>query len=265
MKVIKVSKHKKDSYQVEFDNDVTLLVSEDLLVEFRLIKDNELSSDEWDKLVYKASYDRGLQLALNYISYQLRTVQEVDRFLKEKEFTSENRKKIIERLAELQVIDDAFYAQSYVRTQLALSDKGPKQIQQKLKQKGIKETIIQDALQLFDEQSEVDLALRTAMKLNQRIHHKSHRERLQKIRLGLLQKGYQSQVIEQVMGQIEIEEDEQEETLALEKAGWLLWRKNQRLSLVKRRQKVKQGLYVKGFAIEQIQEFIDRECIDESE
>ena len=103
------------------------------------------------------------------------------------------------------------------------------------------------------------------MKLNQRIHHKSHRERLQKIRLGLLQKGYQSQVIEQVMGQIEIEEDEQEENLALEKAGWLLWRKNQRLSLVKRRQKVKQGLYVKGFAIEQIQEFIDRECIDESE
>lgn len=265
MKVTKVKKKKKETYTIEFDNQASLDVSEDLLIEFRLIKGNELDQAEWERLRHKASYDRGLQLALTYISYQLRTVQEVNHFLQEKGFNREQQKKIIQRLADLRVIDDAFYAESYIRTQLALSDKGPKQIQQKLKQKGINDEIIQKALHLFDEQSERELALKTAIKLNKKIHHKSHRERLQKIRLGLLQKGYHSSIIEQVMEQLAIEADEQEEKNALEKAGMLVWNRNSRLPFTKRKQKVKQALYSKGFASDAIQEFIDKECIDDTE
>lgn len=237
-------------------------MSEDLLVQFRLIKDKELTAAQMTDLKTKSGYDWGLQLALNYISYQLRTQKEIDDYLKTKEFSKVDRQKIIQRLLELRVLDDLFYAESYVRTQLALADKGPKQLHQKLKQKGVAESTIQYALTLYDEGVELTLAQQTALKLNKRIHHKSHRERLQKIRLGLVQKGYQSAIIEQVMQEVVIEPDAEDEHLALMKVGQRVWQRNQRLSLVKRQQKVKQALYAKGFTLDAIQEFIDRECID---
>lgn len=258
MKIVQVKKLKKN-YKILFDSGDELIASEDFLITAHLFKDQEFTPEEFQALQAQSGYDRGLQLAMNYISYQLRTKKEVDQYLKEKEFSSQDRPKILARLEELKVIDDRFYAESFVRTQLSLGDKGPKQLQQKMKAKGLDDDTIAYGLTFYTKDDEVALAEAVAIKLNKRIHHKSHRERLQKIRMGLLQKGYDSAIIEQVMSELTLELDEDEEEVALEKTGQQLLRRHARLPLHQREQKIKQALYTKGFALDRIQIFLEKE------
>ncbi len=63
---------------------------------------------------------------MNYLSYQLRSEKEIRTYLKEKEILQEDRNKIVARLKELDLVDDLVYGESYVRTNIRLSDKGPK-------------------------------------------------------------------------------------------------------------------------------------------
>lgn len=263
MKIVQVKQMKKN-YKILFDSGDELVASEDFLIKAHLFKDQEFTQEEFEALQAQSGYDRGVQMALNYISYQLRTKKEVEDYLKKQEFSSQERPLILARLVELKVIDDAFYAESFVRTQLALGDKGPRQLKQKMKQKGLADEMIDYGLTFYTQEDEVGLAEAVALKINKRIHHKSHRERLQKIRMGLMQKGYDGSIIDQVMAQLDLELEEDEETHALEKAGQQLLRRHARLPLAQREQKVKQSLYSKGFALEAIQLFLEKEREDEA-
>ena len=70
------------------------------------------------------------------MSYQLRSEKEIRTYLKDKEINLEDRNKIVERLKELDLINDLVYGESFVRTNVRLSDKGPKKLAQQLQQKG---------------------------------------------------------------------------------------------------------------------------------
>ncbi|MFU1850437.1 recombination regulator RecX, partial [Enterococcus faecium] len=91
-------------------------VSEDILVRQRLLKGQELSDTLIEEIKKASSYDVGLQMAMNYLSYQLRSKKEIFTYLKEKEIVPEDRVKIVQRLEELRLLDDAIFSESYVRT-----------------------------------------------------------------------------------------------------------------------------------------------------
>lgn len=259
MKVTKVLKDKGDFYQIYFDNKQKIRVSEDLLVRFRLLKDSEIDEETFQELKKSAGYDVGLQLSMNYISYQLRTEQEVRTYLKDREITNQDIHKIIIRLKELQLVDDLNYGKSYIRTQLRLSDKGPTALKQQLFKKGLKADIIEEVLNLYTEEDQFNIAYKTATKGLKTIHGKSHKETLQKLRIKLMQKGFSGDIISSVMSEIPDEIDEDAEWEALQKAGNMLLRK-----FASDKYKLKQKLYQKGFELDLIQRFIDEEVVDEN-
>ena len=259
IKVTKVAKDKGNFYQISFDNKQKLRVSEDLLVRFRLLKGSEVDDATLAEIKKNAGYDVGLQMAMNYISYQLRTEQEMYRYLKEKEINLEDSKKIIQRLKELRLIDDLNYGQSYIRTQMRLSDKGPQSLMQKLRQKGLKEDVLQQVMGLYTAENQFDIAYKAAEKSLKTIRGKSHKEMLQKLRLKLMQKGFTSEIISQVMSELPNEKDEEAEWEALSKEGTKLLRKFRH-----DKYKLKQKLYQKGFDLDLIQQFIDEELQDDN-
>ncbi|MGX7195390.1 recombination regulator RecX [Enterococcus olivae] len=258
IKVTKVVKNKGNFYQVSFDNRETVRVSEDLLVRFRLLKDSELDPETLVEIKKSAGYDIGLQLAMNYISYQLRTEQEMYRYLKDKEISIEDARRIIQRLKELQLVDDLNYGRSYIRTQLRLSDKGPQTLMQQLRKKGLKDPVIQEVIQLYTPEDQLEIATRTAKKSLKTIRGKSHKETLQKLRLKLMQKGFSSDIISLAMNELPQEKNEELEWEALVKEGTKLARKHR-----KDHYKLKQKLYQKGFDLDLIQRFIDEEVMNE--
>ncbi len=89
-----------------------------------------------------------------------------------------------------------------------------------------------------------------------KFHHSSPREVQRKIQQLLMTKGFSSDISKNVLAELDFSEIEEQETDALELQGEKLWRKNQRFEPAKRRQKVKQSLYQKGFQLDQIDAFI---------
>lgn len=254
----------KHNYQVILSNDEKIAVPEDTIVAFRLLKGTELSEDEVKAVKEHAGFQVGLQQALNYLSYQLRTEKEIHDYLRDHEIPAAQRQQIKEKLKELNLLDDQLYGDSYVRTQMRISDKGPSVLRQKLKQKGLTDEIIENAIALYDIETQIAIATKTMLQLEKRQHHKSHREIQQKLQQGLMQKGFSSEIIQQVLAQRPQEIDDEAELSALVHAGDQLWRRHLKLPMDKRRLKVKQSLYQKGYSLEMIEKFLsEKEEIDE--
>ncbi|GCF92356.1 regulatory protein RecX [Enterococcus florum] len=254
--VNKVNKGRNGHYDIELSNGDRLIVSEDVLVRFRLLKGQELTEQELVEIKEVGNEDLGFQLALNYLSYQMRSEKEVRSYLKEKEIEQKDRTKIIDRLKKLDLVNDQNYAESYIRTQMRLADKGPRVLRQKLQEKGISGETLENALALFEEQAQYELASKTAAKALKKFHHKSVREIQQKLQQQLMTKGFSNDTIKQVIADIDFEEIYQQEADSLQLQGEKLWRQYQRFDLAKRSLKTKQNLYQKGYQLDAIDAFI---------
>ena len=92
---------------------------------------------------------------------------------------------------------------------------------------------------------------------------KSHKELIRKIQQNLLTKGFTQEAIQQAIANLPQEVDQEQEYDLLVIQGEKLWRKNLRFEPKKRKMKIKQSLYQKGFDLEMIQRFItekEEEC-----
>lgn len=174
--VVKISQGRGPFYKVEFSNGEKLRLSEDTVVRHRLLKGQELEEKTLNEIKQEGKEDMGYQIALNYLSYQLRTEKEIRTYLKDNEIESTDRQKIVDRLKEMDLLNDLVYSESFIRTQMRLGDKGPRVLQQKLKQKGVKDSDIQQALYLYEGDEQYQVALHTAQKALRKFHHNSQRE-----------------------------------------------------------------------------------------
>ncbi|MDH6363622.1 regulatory protein [Enterococcus sp. PF1-24] len=255
--VEKVAKGKGNFYIVTFSNKEKVQLSEDAFVRYRLLKGQELTEERLKEIKATAGYDLGLQLAYHYLSYQIHTEKEVFTYLKEKEISLADSKKIMEKLRELALVDDRRFGENYVRTQVRLSDKGPNFLAQQLRQKGLKPEDIEAGLAFYPLSDQLEVALRTAEKILKKQRNKSSRERFQKAKQQLMQKGFSQEVINEVLAILTEEPNPEAEYESLVFQGDKLWQRNQRLEIRKRQQKVKQSLYQKGFSFELIQRYLE--------
>ncbi|MDR0690834.1 MAG: recombination regulator RecX [Streptococcaceae bacterium] len=255
----------KQGYQVTLDNGEQIDVTEDILISYNLLKGSKISEEYLLKIKKDTIDSRGLQLAYAYLQKQLRTKKEVQEFLRKQKILDEALEKILKKLQDLQLINDKSYAESYVRTKACLNKKGPQVIKQNLLKKGIREDIINNALlEHFSNDQQINNANKLAEKLVKKYQIKSYKEKLQKIHQGLIIKGFSSDIAKAAVESLELIKDENHEWTQLQKEGEKVWQRTSRLEAYKRRQKIKQSLYQKGFSIENIDHFIEfKENIDD--
>lgn len=262
--IVQLTKIKTEHYLLTFASGETLEVTEDVLVNYRLLKGQTISDAQLKEIQASGSLEAGFQKALSYLDRQLRTTQEVRTYLVQKGVSSQLVPEILARLAQLQVLDDAAFSESYVRTMMRLSDKGPRMIAQQLKAKGISETLIQQALTLFTESEQMVIATKICEKAIGRYQDKSAREAMQKMQTLLYQKGFDATVIEVVLQEISFADEEIEQE-ALAKQGARLWQRHRALPVEKRVQKVKQALYQKGFQYDLIVAYLNEKELEDDE
>nr|SFZ87465.1 regulatory protein RecX [Loigolactobacillus rennini] len=261
--ITKISAQKrKGRYNIFLDEQYAFPVSESVLIQFRLAKGLEIDAQLQAKITAAEAKAQSYQLALNYLAHQLRSEMEVRRYLKQHDVTYPVRQQVIERLHQLKLVDDANYAASYVRTMKRTSDKGPIVIQKKLQEKGIAPELILNALDLYSDGALLANGLKAAQKLAHRYRRLSFRQQQQKIRLGLRQKGYPQDLVSQLLDRLDLQKDDATEWQALVQQGRKAWRKNARYSDKQRRQKTKQQLYRKGFALLQIDRFLAEQPVE---
>lgn len=258
METIKsIKKLKGPSYSLKTESGLNIKVSEDSLVKHRLLKGEEITETLLETIRKEAELDIGYQLALSYVSFQLRSEKELKDHLRRKEISDEGIDYVIHKLQGLDLLDDRGFAMSYVRTALRTTDKGPGPVRQHLLKKGVPKEIIDEAMVLFDDVEQKETAMKLAEKGIRSYRTKSHQETVNKIRQLLFTKGFKTEVIEEVMAELPLEKDDDEEWEKLVNEGDKLWRRHRGLEGYKRRQKIQQALYRKGHKMEEIHRYLD--------
>src|SRR5690625_7906868 len=93
-------------------------------------------------------------MAINYLSYSMRSTQEIRTYLRQKEVTPSTIAEIISRLEKEKLLDDLSFAQTFVRDRMHRSTRRPRVIMNELRAKGVKAEIANDAVTQYDEAGE---------------------------------------------------------------------------------------------------------------
>ncbi len=187
MKITKLEK-KKRLYLMELDGQQTSYITEDTIVRFMLSKDKVVSKEELIEIQDFAQFSYGKNLALYHLSFKARTEKEVREYLKKYELDEKITSQVIANLKEDNWINDRQYAYSIINANQLSGDKGPYVLAQKLSQKGLAKSTIEDVLKDFDF---TEVAQRVAEKLLKKYTGKLPARALQdKIIQNLTNKGF---------------------------------------------------------------------------
>ena len=149
MKITKIEK-KKRLYLLELDETEKLYITEDTIVHFMLSKGMNITEQELKEIQEYAQFSYGKNLALYHLSFKQRTVKEVNDYLRKHDMEEETIVHVIDNLKKDNWLDDAKYAHAVINANLLSGDKGAYALKQKLMQKGIAASIIDDELHQQD-------------------------------------------------------------------------------------------------------------------
>jgi len=147
--------------------------------------------------------------ALLFLGSRPRSQHEVDARLKQADYTPETRTKVLERLQRLNYIDDWAFAAWWVDNRSRFNARSRRALQQELRQKGIANALIEEAISDLDDD---ELALAAGLKRAERWLHLS-REVYDKKMLGYLQRrGFNYYSARNAADQLWMQSDEDNDT-----------------------------------------------------
>lgn len=246
------TQQRKGRYNIYLDGQYAFPVSEQTLIQYRLAKGMELDDALANEIKQAEVTASANSIALDYISHQDRTVHEVKQKLRENDLPEDAIDAAVARLKELHYLDDAKYAAMFVRDNMAMGDKGPKVITNKLRQKGIFPALIEDALAEVADEEWLAVGGRVAAKAARHNQHRAFHDAIQKIRLTLLQKGFNADQITTIMAALDFEKDAEGEQDRLQHEAEKQWRLKHRYTGYDRKRRVKEALYRKGYDLDAI-------------
>ncbi|MGT2847409.1 recombination regulator RecX [Streptococcus massiliensis] len=212
MKITKIEK-KKRLYLLGLDQDQQLYITEDTIVRFMLSKDKEITAEELTEIQSYAQFSYGKNLALYHLSFKQRTTKEVRDYLTKHEIDETIREQVIDNLLADNWLNDRKYAETFIQSNLLSGDKGAYVLKQKLSQKGIAASILEELLQDTDFSS---LAQKAAQKLLKKYENRLPQKALQdKIIQNLINKGFSYSEAKEAFQHLNIEQDEEEQEALL--------------------------------------------------
>ena len=140
-----------------------------------------------------------LNTLARFCAYQERCVQEVKQKMFEIGVLPDAQKVLLQHLMKEGFLDEERYATAYVRGKFKINQWGKHKIKAGLIQKGVPADLIRMALNTLDPSEYTALAQSLAEKQLPKIKAKNDYERQQKLRFYLSQKGFESEVIINVL------------------------------------------------------------------
>lgn len=274
MRITKIEKqkNKKDRYSLYLNDQFWLGVHENIIVQFNLLKAQDVTQELLEAIVQAEYVQKIYSRAIHFLSRTLKSEKEVRDHLR-KLIIEEQKEAVnladfedkafavvdetIAKLTSQKYIDDLFYAQSYVRTQMNLQAKGKQAIVQYLSKKGIAEELINEALEEFSDQAQGEIASVIAQKYIKSKRALLPKKVIEKVNLLLFQKGFSQSIIKDVVSQLAIDVDQDKVNQSLDKEAQKVIKKfGRKLQGYELKQKIIESLLRKGFEYQTIQHWI---------
>jgi regulatory protein len=135
-KILK-SRKERNKYEVFIDDKPGLRVSESTLAKSGLFTGKDLDERDIEQILQADSRERAHQTAVNFISYRPRSSKEIVDKLSRKGFSHELAVEVIDKLKELDLLNDLQFARMFVRDKLLGKPMGRAMLRRKLLEKGI--------------------------------------------------------------------------------------------------------------------------------
>lgn len=264
--ITKVSAQKRAGrYNIFLDGQYAFSASEQTVAEYVLLPGKELSDQEIAKIKQFDGRSRASNLAAKYLSYQPRSVYEVSVYLRKHELDEDSINGAIAYLSDLGYLDDAKYAQLFIDDALQVGSKGPGQVRQQLRKKGLADEVIDQALQAVSADKWQLVSQRILHPLAGQARRVSEQQLKLKAKTRLLSHGFSGDLLAAALADWQPPVDETSQLTALKKQGITAYKRFRRFDPASRRQKMYQFLRRRGFSNEETNAFLDGEIISQSE
>lgn len=261
--ITKVSTQKrKGYYNIFLNNQFTFSVSERTLSEFRLLVGVELTDEQIREIKQFEINDKAFQIAINYLSYQPRSINEIKQYLQKKEIDNEVIKNVVTQLVTLGYLDDKKYAELFIKNNLRIGKDGPKTLIFKLHQKGIDKSVSEDIITKIDPEEWIEAGIRLTNSLRNQTGKLALKEIQRKAKTKLISHGFTSELSDLIIESLDLQEDSDERMEALKKQASKAWRRYRNNDDYTRKQKVRRVLYQHGFSGNEIDDVLNGEIID---
>ncbi len=251
-------KNNPERYNIYLNEEYAFPVDEAILIQFGLTKGKVLEEFDIQEIAYEDEIRKAFNKGLNYLSYQMRSEHEVKKKLSSLEFGEAVILEAIQKLKSYGFLNDESYSKALLNTKKATMKKVPRAIRQDLMKKGIDKSLQDEVLETFSHEEQVKLATQLAEKVIRSEKKKTPSQINTKIQDFLMRKGYSFTIVDEVLGQIEIEQAEDEWQALLDAQGEKVWKKYAaKYTGYELKMKTKQALYQKGFPVEIIDRFIE--------
>lgn len=194
---MRVQKRNKDRVNVYLDGRFAFGLA--AIVAANLRVGQTLSDEEIARLQEKDDVERAYEHALNFLSYRPRSEAEVRRNLRKKETGDKVIEAVIERLTRAGLLNDHEFARYWIENRLTFNPRGVRALRHELRQKGLSDAVIAEALAGFDEEAVAHQAAKSAAR---RLAHLAPADFCRKLAAYLARRGFSYPVIEPLVAEM---------------------------------------------------------------
>ena len=194
---LEIQKRDKERVNVYIDGEFAFGLN--VLDAARLKKGQVLTEAQIAELRDADAVVQAVNTAAHFLSYRPRSTQEIRRNLKEKETPEAVIDAAIERMAGMGYLDDAAFARYWVDNRSQFKPLSHRALRQELRQKGLSDSVIDEAL---GEQNEPDLAYKAATTQLRKLRNRSVKDFKTKINAFLQRRGFSYSTTQDVVRRI---------------------------------------------------------------
>ena len=177
--------------RVRFEEGEALDFSKRLWREAPLMQvGQEIELEEMKNWLLLHQYQPALHYAVDLLAAQPRAAGEIRRKLRDRKYSSETVEMVLYKLEREKLLDDAGYARHYALSR-SHREMGERRIRQALKQKGVEDSVITQALEAVDPEEKENGAVTHVLKLLRRYAGETdERKKTSKLIAAMARRGY---------------------------------------------------------------------------
>lgn len=196
-RITALSAQKKNPNRLNVEVEGEFAFGVDRLVGAWLQVGQELSDEKIREIVARDTAESAYLSALRFLSYRLRSKQEILDRLLQKGYTTDQIDQVIARLEEERMVDDQRFASSWAESRQVFRPRSKKWIARELQMKGIQPPQIDKALSGIG--SDTQLALSAAQKASRRWKNDTYETFRQHCAAFLSRRGFSYESIREVL------------------------------------------------------------------
>ena len=152
MLIKSIRKMNTGKYQILFVNGDKLVTYDEVIIKNNILYKKELSSKEINDIQSLNSFYDVYNNTLKYILKKMKSIKEINEYLKKYDLSDSDKNKIIDKLKNNNMLNDEKFVKAYIYDKVYLSNYGPYKIKKELIRHNIDESLIDSEIDKIDKE-----------------------------------------------------------------------------------------------------------------